>query len=351
MRSELPLGDSFRVLSDDFFADTQEKRQHFTWSWQAAALSLSEVLESTRKTLLNDPSEEWQSGSGDEELAYRLERCIYVFFMARSQCSTFRTSAYTFQETALSRAGSTLPTRARSPQEHSRGFRHGVSIGRHYRTLGAERAIPGSSLSTYAKSWRTVSAWAERRLSSTTQKDGTRQNWREEHRTSQADANTNFDGICSNAIQRPLCSAVFLASAGRTSAESRSRCPGQPNRPSVFCLLACTRLAHRLPTVNSTQNRLEVCSLDIGRFRLHGTHSQLLCIVRIGINIGEEVVRAVGVEPTRALRPCGFSYRLRLSPLAPSRLRASADLRSGLSLHLTPKHWRLGAARLVSTPS
>ena len=26
------------------------------------------------------------------------------------------------------------------------------------------------------------------------------------------------------------------------------------------------------------------------------------------------VVRAVGVEPTRALRPCGFSYRLRLSP-------------------------------------
>jgi hypothetical protein len=26
------------------------------------------------------------------------------------------------------------------------------------------------------------------------------------------------------------------------------------------------------------------------------------------------VVRAVGVEPTRALQPCGFSYRLRLSP-------------------------------------
>jgi hypothetical protein len=29
---------------------------------------------------------------------------------------------------------------------------------------------------------------------------------------------------------------------------------------------------------------------------------------------GERVVRAVGVEPTRALQPCGFSYRLRLSP-------------------------------------
>lgn len=33
------------------------------------------------------------------------------------------------------------------------------------------------------------------------------------------------------------------------------------------------------------------------------------------------LVRAVGVEPTRALRPCGFSYRLRLSPLTPMRLR------------------------------
>ena len=31
-------------------------------------------------------------------------------------------------------------------------------------------------------------------------------------------------------------------------------------------------------------------------------------------------MRAVGVEPTRALRPCGFSYRLRLSPLTPPRL-------------------------------
>jgi len=30
--------------------------------------------------------------------------------------------------------------------------------------------------------------------------------------------------------------------------------------------------------------------------------------------MAREMVRAVGVEPTRALRPCGFSYRLRLSP-------------------------------------
>ena len=44
-----------------------------------------------------------------------------------------------------------------------------------------------------------------------------------------------------------------------------------------------------------------------------------------------EVVRAEGVEPSRALRPYGFSYRLRLSPP-----RCSAGLRSGLSLHRSP---------------
>ena len=35
-----------------------------------------------------------------------------------------------------------------------------------------------------------------------------------------------------------------------------------------------------------------------------------------------KVVRAVGVEPTRAVRPCGFSYRLRLSP--PGAVRSHA---------------------------
>ena len=41
------------------------------------------------------------------------------------------------------------------------------------------------------------------------------------------------------------------------------------------------------------------------------------------------LVRAVGVEPTRAVKPCGFSYRLRLSPPergAIERLRAVCGL-------------------------
>ena len=68
------------------------------------------------------------------------------------------------------------------------------------------------------------------------------------------------------------------------------------------------------------------------------------------------MVRAEGLEPSRSLRPNGFSYPLRLSP--PCRKArpgdAPASLWSGLYLHrdrsdcLRPA---VGAARLVSTPS
>jgi len=34
------------------------------------------------KALLDNPSQAWQSGWGDEELTYKLERCIYVFFVS-----------------------------------------------------------------------------------------------------------------------------------------------------------------------------------------------------------------------------------------------------------------------------
>jgi hypothetical protein len=66
----------------------------------------------------------------------------------------------------------------------------------------------------------------------------------------------------------------------------------------------------------------------------------------------EAVVRAEGVEPSQAVKPCGFSCLLRLSPPVRGAGRAPAcGLWSGLSLHLLPVLWGLGAARLVSTPS
>jgi len=62
-----------------------------------------------------------------------------------------------------------------------------------------------------------------------------------------------------------------------------------------------------------------------------------------------KLVRAEGLEPSRALRPNGFSYHLRLSPPL---LVLPQGLGSGLSLHRVRIWLRVsGAARLVSTPS
>ena len=67
------------------------------------------------------------------------------------------------------------------------------------------------------------------------------------------------------------------------------------------------------------------------------------------------MVRAGGLEPPQALRPYGFSYQLRLSP--PRRPRRGELRVCGLDYPFTlrrpldPRHRRLGAARLVSTPS
>jgi hypothetical protein len=69
----------------------------------------------------------------------------------------------------------------------------------------------------------------------------------------------------------------------------------------------------------------------------------------------KEMVRAEGLEPSRGLRPNGFSYHPRLSPPGRNRVRdAPAGLWSGLSLHRGRSVWcrsAVGAARLVSTPS
>ena len=69
-----------------------------------------------------------------------------------------------------------------------------------------------------------------------------------------------------------------------------------------------------------------------------------------------KMVRAEGLEPSRSLRPNGFSYQLRLSPSCRNaRPRdAPAGLWSGLYLHRDRSVCRRsaeGAARLVSTPS
>ena len=64
------------------------------------------------------------------------------------------------------------------------------------------------------------------------------------------------------------------------------------------------------------------------------------------------MVRAEGLEPSRAVKLNGFSYRLRLSPPERSVLKRPRQV-CGLDYPFTvPRNIRgLGAARLVSTPS
>ena len=72
------------LLSDEVLYDPQEKRRHFDLSWQAVRYryrSCSECSEEF-KALLDNPSEMWQAGWSDEEMTYKLERCIYIFFMS-----------------------------------------------------------------------------------------------------------------------------------------------------------------------------------------------------------------------------------------------------------------------------
>src|SRR5260370_24732287 len=67
---------------------------------------------------------------------------------------------------------------------------------------------------------------------------------------------------------------------------------------------------------------------------------------------GEGVVRAEGLEPSRAIKLNGFSYRLRLSPPGRGILERTRQV-CGLDYPFTVsrKIRGLGAARLVSTPS
>jgi hypothetical protein len=85
------------LLSDEVLSDPLEKRRHFDWSWQAVRYRYRSCAECNDefKALLENPSEMWNAGWGDEELTYRLERCIYIFFMgALSIFDSFALSLY-----------------------------------------------------------------------------------------------------------------------------------------------------------------------------------------------------------------------------------------------------------------
>jgi hypothetical protein len=73
-----------KLLSDEDLNDPQEKLRHFQWAWQAVRYRYRLCFDSSEEfsALLIKPNEAWSKGGIDEELSYKLERCIYVFFVS-----------------------------------------------------------------------------------------------------------------------------------------------------------------------------------------------------------------------------------------------------------------------------
>jgi hypothetical protein len=71
------------LLSDEALFDPQEKRRHFEWSWQAVRYRYRSCVECQNEfnSLVGNANAAWRAGLGDEELTYKLERCVYMFFM------------------------------------------------------------------------------------------------------------------------------------------------------------------------------------------------------------------------------------------------------------------------------
>jgi len=72
-----------KILSDDDLNDPLERLRQFDWAWQAVRYRYRLCFECSEefRLLLSNASESWRSLAGDEDLSYKLERCIYIFFM------------------------------------------------------------------------------------------------------------------------------------------------------------------------------------------------------------------------------------------------------------------------------
>jgi len=72
------------ILSDDNLSDTFQKREHFQRAWLAVCYryrACSEHNESF-KIILANTSDLWREWGADEEQNYKLEQCLYHFFMS-----------------------------------------------------------------------------------------------------------------------------------------------------------------------------------------------------------------------------------------------------------------------------
>jgi hypothetical protein len=175
------------VISDEALFDPQEKRRHFDWSWQAVRYryrSCAECNDDFKALLTDKTSDWWKAGGSDEELVYKLERCIYVFFT--SALSVFDSFAFClyfygnalepsrFAEVgnprAITRNATAKAFTVAFPQASITGLLAGLSTDSRFSTIDTVRNLMGHRISGR----RSV------RASSTLEQDGTHTHWREE---------------------------------------------------------------------------------------------------------------------------------------------------------------------------
>jgi len=174
------------IVSDEALFDPEEKRRQFDWSWQAVRYRYRSCAECNDdfKALLANASEMWKAGWGDEELTYKLERCIYQFFTsALSVFDSFSFCLYFYgnalEPGAFGEVGNpraiTRPATAKAfktafPQTAITGLLAGLSKDTRFSTIDIVRNLVGHRISGR----RSV------RGSSTTHPDGTQTTWHEE---------------------------------------------------------------------------------------------------------------------------------------------------------------------------
>ncbi len=174
------------IVSDEALFDPEEKRRHFDWSWQAVRYRYRSCAECNDefKVLLAGASEMWKAGWGDEELLYKLERCIYVFFnSALSVFDSFAFCLYFYSNAlepgkfpqvgnprAITRKSTANAFTAAFPSASITGLLTGLFNDTRFTTIDTVRNLVGHR----------ISGRLSVRASSTMQKDGTYTHWREE---------------------------------------------------------------------------------------------------------------------------------------------------------------------------
>jgi hypothetical protein len=151
------------VISDEALFDPEEKRRHFDWSWQAVRYRYRGCAECNDefKALLANPSDMWKAGWGDEELTYKLERCIYQFFT--SALSVFDSFAFclyfygnalqpgAFPDVAnprgITRNATAKAFKAAFPQAAITGLLAGLSKDVRFSTIDTVRNVVGHRVS------------------------------------------------------------------------------------------------------------------------------------------------------------------------------------------------------------